>query len=65
MRVAYISRDHRSRPCTSVPSIKSVCAASSPLDPEQMAVVGIRPKSRYSKPWAKKRIGIFCVGSAW
>ena len=42
MRVPYISRDHRSRPCTSVPSRKIVWAASRPAStPIRWRVVGI------------------------
>ena len=61
---AYISRDHRSRPCTSVPSRNIVSAGSALLDADQVAVVGIRPRKLYSKPAAKNRIGIFWPGRA-
>ena len=64
MRVPYISRDHRSRPCTSVPSTKIVWAASRPgSTPIRWRVMGITPRKWYSKPWAKKRMGIFWLGS--
>ena len=45
MRVPYIRRDHRSRPCTSVPSRKIVWAASRPPStPIRWRVVGISPR---------------------
>ena len=44
MRVPYISRDQRSRPCTSVPSRKSVWPAS-PSTPMRWRLLAITPRN--------------------
>ena len=62
MRVPYISRDQRSRPCTSVPSRKSVLVGVAPaLHADEVPVRRDQPRKRYSKPWAKNRTGIFSL----
>ena len=63
VRVPYMSRDQRSRPCSSVPSRNSPSSARAPSRPSRWRSVGKSPRKRYSKPGAKKRTGIFFSGS--
>ncbi len=63
VRVPYMSRDQRSRPCSSVPRRNRVSSGRAPSTPIRCRVVGSTPSSRYSKPWAKKRTGTFWLGS--
>ena len=47
---ANISRDQRSRPCSSVPSRNSVSSGCAPSTPMRWRLVGIRPNRWYSNP---------------
>ncbi len=63
VRVPYMSRDQRSRPCSSVPMRNSDSSGVVPSTPKRWRFMGISSKRVYSNPRTKNLTGIFLLGS--